>query len=99
MKYPCSTGCTNTYENTLDGKNKATISHNGELLFNLTLRNRKLKQDQEGRYLVYNAYESNDDDEWEVYLYESGKILLSRSSNLSNLIFIYNDAEYEEQYK
>lgn len=84
---------------TWDGKNKATMSHDGELLFNLILRNRKLKQDHEGRYLIYNAYEANDDEEWEVYLYESGKILLSRSSNPSNLMFIYNDAEYEERYK
>ena len=65
-----------------NGKNKATMSHDGELLFKLTLRNRRLEQDHEGRYLVYDAYEAIDDEDWRVLMYESGKIQLWYSANL-----------------
>ncbi|WP_293934822.1 hypothetical protein [Sphingobacterium sp. UBA6645] len=81
---------------TWDGKNNATMSHDGELLFKLTLRNRRLEQDHEGRYLVYDAYEAIDDEDWRVIMYESGKIQLWYSANL---MFIYNDAEYEKLHK
>lgn len=72
------------------------MSHDGELLFKLTLRNRRLEQDHEGRYLVYDAYEAIDDEDWRVLMYESGKIQLWYSANL---MFIYNDAEYEKLHK
>lgn len=72
------------------------MSHDGELLFKLTLRNRRLEQGHEGRYLVYDAYEAIDDEDWRVLMYESGKIQLWYSANL---MFIYNDAEYEKLHK
>ena len=84
---------------TWDGKNKATMSHDGELLFRLTLRNRKLEYSSNGRYLAYDAYEAIDDEEWKVYLYESGRIELVRSSSPANLFFLYDDSEYEKTYK